>query len=111
MMSNLRFIERDGKMVLETRKDGWNHSLDEKTGDIISFYNPKLETEWTPVPTHQEPKKVTLVDEVADIIENKSPIQPRYKAMAVIEFFKKRISGLPATQALRQCEQALFGEA
>lgn len=39
------------------------------------------------LPTHQEPKKVSVTEEIADILENKSPIQPRYKAMAVIEFF------------------------
>lgn len=100
---NIRFINRDGKMILQHR------SPCDFKGTNPPF---KIEEVWTDVPTHQESKKVTVADELTAHFDSKGALLTPYGyAVSAIEFFKKRISGLPATQALRQCEQALFGEA
>ena len=100
-MSNLRWVERDGKKELEVRL-GY---------DV-----------WTTVPTHKEPKKVSVVEELEHII---MPMRDReiYSsdelAEAAIEFFRARMpkcefadyySQAIYNQAIKDVRKALFGE-
>lgn len=106
-MSNLRFIERDGKMVLQQKM-----AVDPHCG-----YES-----WQDVPTHKEPKKVSVVEELEHII---MPMRDRdiYSsdelAEAAIEFFRARMpkrefadyySQAIYNQAIKDVRKALFGE-
>ena len=135
---NIRFINRDGKMILQHRSPcdfkGTNppFKIEEVWTDVPTHQEPKCceysncwkcreNATWDKAKKAQEPKKVGLVEDLAEHLLEATAYDPNRKksdggwndlvAKAAIEFFKKRISGLPATQALRQCEQALFGEA
>lgn len=107
-MSNLRFIERDGKMVLQQKM-----AVDAHCG-----YE-----HWQDVPTHKEPKKVSVEDELAEELKRKYQAGDQYywhsKARAAIEFFKARMPKCEFTdyytqaiynQAIKDVRKALFGE-
>lgn len=79
-MSNLRFVERDGRMILQ-----------EKVGRVDKGY---VSYDYEDVPTHKEPKKVS--DELESVVLKAAEYDPRLLwhesvAKAAIEFFKARI--------------------
>lgn len=99
-MSNLRWIERDGKMVLQFRLH---------------------ESVWQDVPTHKEPKKVSVEEELTKVISKECYGAWTCESVAgvAIEFFRARMpkrecvdhySQVMYNQALKDVSKALFGE-
>lgn len=116
-MSNLRFVERDGKMILQEKK-GFEC--------------------WEDVPTHKEPKKVSVEDELSKYLANSSGFSKTHAhyfnkyAKYSIEFMKQRMPSKKErsfqeilknpcdlakdheerayNQALKDVRKALFGE-
>lgn len=111
-MSNLRFIERDGKMVLQ--------ELVEIEDGAYNFGKV-----WQDVPTHKELKKAGVIEELAESLyihtyhKHLSYDTSRIVAKAAIEFMKQRMpskdsGGVMFTdgynQAIKDVRKALFGE-
>lgn len=120
---NLRFINRDGKMILQHR------SPCDFKGTNPPF---KIEELWADVPTHQEPKVDMLVEELANGFRNYADIGKNYEwslADYAVKFFRSRmlppwkeypndprfekehISAVAHNACLRSVNKALFGEA
>lgn len=104
-MSNLRFVERDGKMILQQKMAVDQHCGYER---------------WEDVPTHKEQKKVRVADEFVDFVTQKDGVTT-YKEIgdAAIEFFKARMpkrefadyhTQAIYNQAIKDVRKALFGE-
>lgn len=97
---NIRWIERDKKMVLQAEVH------------IAGVSG------WQDVPTHQEPKKMTVEEELAKVLWGK---ESKCGAKDAIAFFKARMpivsdgwlwnERLAYEQALKDVRLSLFGEA
>lgn len=99
-MSLLRYIERDGKSVLQEKTQAWT-----SVGMEIVFVD---------VPTHREPKKVTVEDELTGIMSGvlMGAWTSHTFASAAIEFFKKRINDRCLSSGeVGRINNVLFGEA
>ena len=108
---SLRWIERDGKMVLQ--QDDW-------IGYPTSDNGYMSQNVWTDVPTHKEPKVDMLVEELANGFRNYAQIGKNYEwslADYAVKFFRARMpkeSTMDCTAnfnaGIRKCRTALFGE-